>query len=242
MAVCLTCLSYYYGGLTPSQVRECFELLFKLDNPTQEYEIWVKRGGGDIPLSFRQLIGVNTKDVQTFTRDVIPIFQHNQAIIDFFLSQVVFPKEAKEFPFKLGTSGWDLAKPKPNVTTGFSGTNDNSDLLPTSISQSDPVNQLRMNAQVLGYLLRLENDRYICTQGTNGQPCSVMEFLKLLVSEQKEIRVLLDVGAQVSLYFSELNNMLTVMIDARNDEQAVGRALVIVKEGCCSRRVLRWCG
>jgi hypothetical protein len=182
-------------------VRECFDLLFKLDNPTLEYEKWVKRGGKEIPASFGQLIGVNTKDVQTFTRDVVPMIQHNQASIDFFLSQVVFPKEAKEFPFKLGTSGWDLAKHKENVTTGFSGTNDNSDVLPTSISQSDPGNQLRMNAQVLGYLLRPENDRYICIQreGTKGQPCSVAEFLEFLVREEKEIRVLLDVGAQVSL-------------------------------------------
>ena len=205
-------------------MRECFDLLFKLDNPTQEYENWVKRGGGDIHNSFRQLIGVNTKDVQEFAHHIVPIFQHNQATINFFLSQVVFPKEAKEFRFKLGTSGWDLAKHKPNFTTGFSGTNDNSDLLPTSISQSDPVNQLRMNAQVLGYLLRPENERYICTQleGMNGQPCSVEKFLELLVHEQKEIRVLLDVGAQVSPYCSELNNMLTVMLDARNDEQEIG--------------------
>ena len=200
MAICLTCLSYYYGGLTPSQVQECFDLLFKLDNPTLEYEKWVKRGGVDIPASFRRLIGVNTNDVQSFMRDVVPTFQHNQSIIDFFLSQVIFPREAKEFLFKLGTSGWDLAQHKANLTTGFSGTNDNSDLLPTSISQRDPVNQLRMNAQVLGYLLRPENDRYICTQleGTEGRPCSVEEFLSLLVCEQKEIRVLLDVGAQVS--------------------------------------------
>jgi hypothetical protein len=63
-----------------------------------------------LPRRLDQLIGVNTQDVQTFTHDVVPIFQHNQATIDFFLSEVVFPKEAKEFPFKLGTSGWDLAK------------------------------------------------------------------------------------------------------------------------------------
>jgi hypothetical protein len=180
-------------------MRECFDLLFKLDNPNLEYENWVKRGGRDIPESFCQLIGVNTKDVQTFTNDVVPIFQYNQATINFFLSQVVFPKEAKEFLFKLGTSGWDLAQRKAHFTTGFSGTNDNSDLLPTSISQSDPVNQLRLNAQVLGYLLQPENDSYICTRpsGTDGQPCSVKEFLQLLVREQKELRVLLDVGAQV---------------------------------------------
>ena len=201
-------------------MQECFDLLFKLDNPTLEYEKWIKRGGKEIPASFHQLIGVNTKDVQTFTHDIVPIFQHNKASIDFFLSQVVFPREAKEFLFKLGTSGWDLAKHKANFTTGFSGTNDNSDLLPTMISQRDPVNQLRINAQVLGYLLRPENDGYICThlEGMQGQPCSVVEFLGLLVREQREIRVLLDVGAQVSFRCSELNNILTRMLDAGNDQ------------------------
>ena len=179
-------------------MRECFRLLSKLDNPPLEYERWVKRGGSDIPVLFRQLVGVNTKDVQTFTTRVVPIFQRNQAIINFFLSQTVFPEEPKEFIFKLGTSGWDLAEHKTNFTTGFSGTNDNSVLLPTSITQHDPVNQLRTNAQVLEYLLRPENDSYICMQGTNGQTLSVREVLKSMVRERKEVRVLLDVGAQVS--------------------------------------------
>ncbi|KDR74247.1 hypothetical protein GALMADRAFT_141321 [Galerina marginata CBS 339.88] len=201
VAVCLTCLSYYYGGLTASQVREGFKLLLKLDNPPLEYEKWVKRGGADIPSSLRQLIGVNMEDVQTFMDDVVPKFQHNQATIDFFLAQVVFPKEAKEFPFKLSTSGWDLVEePQPkvdNFTTGFSGTNDNSDLLPTSITQSDPVNQAKTNALVLGYLLQPENDRYICAQTNDGQSCSAKEFLELLVKQPEEVRVLLDVGAQM---------------------------------------------
>jgi hypothetical protein len=192
-------LAYYYGGLTFAQVWECFEIVSKLDNPSLEYESWVKRGGEGIPIARRQFIGVNMKDVDTFTRDIIPLFRHNKGVIDFYLAYVVFPKEAKEFPSKLGTSGWDLAETKHNFTTGFSGTNDNSDLLPTSITQSDPVNQLRTNAQVLEYLLRPENNRYLCTQGRNGQPCSAVELLDVLVMEPKEIRVLLDVGAQVSL-------------------------------------------
>ncbi|KAF8962069.1 hypothetical protein BDZ97DRAFT_1759482 [Flammula alnicola] len=197
VAICLTCLSYYYGGLTTSQVQECFELLIKLDNPPLEYEKWVKRGRRSIPDFLRQLIGVNTKDMQTFKSDVVPIFKHNQAVIDFFLSQVVFPKDAKEFPSKLGTSGWDLAEHKANFTTGFSGTNDNCDLLPTSITQIERDNQIQTNAQVLWYLLRPENDRYICTQGADGQSRSAMEFLEFLVREPKEVRVLLDVGAQM---------------------------------------------
>ena len=198
IAICLTCLSYYYGGLTPSQVEECFDLLSKLDNPVLEYESWVKRGGGNIPVLLRQFVGVNTKDIQTFTTKVIPIFQHNQAIINFFLARIVFPKQLKDFFFKLSTSGWDLAEHKTNFTTGFSGTNDNSVLLPTSITQRDPINQLRTNAQVLEYLLRPENDSYICTQRANGQPLSVREVLELLVREKREVRVLLDIGAQVS--------------------------------------------
>ena len=191
-------MSYYYGGLTPSQVQECFGLLSKLDNPVLEYERWVKWGGSDIPVLLCQLVGVNTKDVQTFTTKVIPIFQHNQTVINFFLSHIVFPKESKEFLSKLGTSGWDLAEHKTNFTTGFSGTNDNCVLLPTLITQGDPVNQLQMNAQVLEYLLWPENNIYICTQCANGQPLSVREVLELLVWEQREVRVLLDVGAQAS--------------------------------------------
>ncbi|KAF9472983.1 hypothetical protein BDN70DRAFT_997884 [Pholiota conissans] len=195
VVICLTCLSYYYGGLTSAQVRGSFELLLKLDNPSLEYASWVQRGGDAIPLTHRELIGVNLKDVETFTQDVIPLFRRNKGTVDFFLSRVVFPKEAKEFPSKLGTSGWDLAESKNNFTTGFSGTNDNSDLLPTSITQTDPVNQLRTNAQVLEYLLRPEND--ICIPRRNGISCSAAEIVDIAVNESKEIRVLLDVGAQM---------------------------------------------
>jgi hypothetical protein len=166
----------------------------KLDNPSQEYEKWVKRGDSDIPQELKDFIGVNMKDEQNFVDIIVPVFRHNQAVIDFFLSQVVFPKEAKEFPEKLGSSSWDLAEKKVNPTTGFSGTNDNSDLLPTSITQSDPVDQLSTNAQVLEYLLRTENQEYTCMMDENGQPCLVNEFLGSL---PKKIRVLLDVGAQV---------------------------------------------
>ena len=194
----LTCLAYYYGGLTTDQVTECFRLVNNLDNPSLEYARWVEQGGESIPSAIQQIIGVNMKDVDTFNTQIIPVFQYNKGTIDFYLSRVVFPREAKEFPHKIGTSGWDLAETKINFTTGFSGTNDNSDLLPTTISQSDPVNQLCTNAQVLEFILRPENNSYLCMQDGSGQPCSAAELLHEIVHEPKEIRVLLDVGAQVS--------------------------------------------
>ena len=39
VAIALSCLSYYYGGLPDEKVILCFQLLQKLDNPSLEYEV-----------------------------------------------------------------------------------------------------------------------------------------------------------------------------------------------------------
>ncbi|OBZ78492.1 hypothetical protein A0H81_02023 [Grifola frondosa] len=196
VAVALTCLSYYYGGLQEHQIDLCFALLYKLDNPTVEYETWTQ-GCDDVPESLRQLNGVNLRSPEQRQQHLLPLFRRNVAVINFFLSHVVFPKEAKEFPQKQVASGWDIAEKKDHVTTGFSGTNDNRYLLPTSITQRDPPHQLCTNAKVLNYLLRPENSSYICAQDVHGERLSVQKFLELLVQQEPEIRVLLDVGAEM---------------------------------------------
>ncbi|KAH9046987.1 hypothetical protein EDB83DRAFT_2227401 [Lactarius deliciosus] len=197
VAIALTCLSYYYGGLTKEQVLQCFDLLNKLDNPNMEYDQWVL-SGEDIPDWLQQINGVNTDDNTQVDEHLVPLYSRNTRVIDFYLSQVVFPRAAKEFPHKLSTSAWDLVvEDKSNVTTGFSGTNDNRYLLPTSITQEDPVSQLSTNALVLQYLLRPENSHYECTEGNNGERESAEAFLQRIVRQDPEIRVLLDVGAQM---------------------------------------------
>ncbi|KAH8992967.1 hypothetical protein EDB92DRAFT_1796839 [Lactarius akahatsu] len=196
VAIALTCLSYYYGGLTKEQILQCFDLLTKLDNPDMEYDQWVEFGEG-IPTSLRQVNGVNVNDDTQVDEHLVPLFSKNTRVIDFYLSQVVFPRAAKEFPSKLSTSAWDLVEDKSNVTTGFSGTNDNRFLLPTSITQEDPVSQLSTNALVLQYLLQPENNHYECTEGIDGERESAEGFLRRLNGQKPEIRVLLDVGAQM---------------------------------------------
>ncbi|KAH9035653.1 hypothetical protein EDB85DRAFT_1889231 [Lactarius pseudohatsudake] len=196
VAIALTCLSYYYGGLTKEQVLQCFDLLAKLDNPDMEYDEWVK-SREDIPNWLQQINGVNTNDNTQIDEHLVPLYSRNTRVIDFYLSQVVFPRAAKEFPHKLSTSAWDLVEDKSNVTTGFSGTNDNRYLLPTSITQEDPVSQLSTNALVLQYLLQPENSHYECTEGNNGERESAEAFLQRIVRQDPEIRVLLDVGAQM---------------------------------------------
>jgi hypothetical protein len=196
VAIALTCLSYYYGGLTKDQLLLCFDLLTKLDDPEMEYDHWVELGQ-DLPVALRQLSGVNTEDENQLDEVLVPTFSKNKRAVDFYLSQVVFPRAAREFPSKLPTSPWDLVEDKKNITTGFSGTNDNRYLLPTSITQEDPDFVLGTNALVLQYLLRPENDHYECTEGDKGERESATAFLQRLVVQDPEIRVLLDVGAQM---------------------------------------------
>ena len=196
VAIALTCLSYYYGGLTKDQLLLCFDLLVKLDDPEMEYDHWVELGQ-DLPVALRQLAGVNTEDETQLDKVLVPTFSKNKRAVDFYLSQVVFPRAAREFPSKLPTSPWDLVEDKKNITTGFSGTNDNRYLLPSSITQEDPNFVLGTNALVLQYLLRPENDYYECTEGDNCERESATAFLQRLVTQDPEIRVLLDVGAQM---------------------------------------------
>ncbi|KAI5999357.1 hypothetical protein F5J12DRAFT_276044 [Pisolithus orientalis] len=196
VAVVLTCLSYYYGGLDREQLMLCFERLLMLDNPDQEYESWV-HGCPEVPANLRQISGINAQSLDQWNQHLFPIFSCNQSTIDFYLSQVVFPKEAKEFPSKLSSCGWDLAEQREHVTTGFSGTNDARYLLPTSTIQRDLDHQRATNAKVLAYLLGPENDAYMRTSWSDGRRRTAGEFLALVVEQTPEIRVILDVGAQV---------------------------------------------
>ena len=224
VAIVLTCLSYYYEGLSKDQLLQCFELLDKLDNPTQEYGDWVLQDDA-VPDTFRQLSSVNLKDPQQY--NVLFVLLHRRyVIVTFFLSHVVFPREAKEFPAKLVTSGWDITETKAKLTTGFSGTNDNRYLLPMSIIQDDPVDQLSTNAKVLSYLLQIENNHYLCVD----QIHSAKNFLEHLVRQTPEIRVLLDVGAQMldmqnqelaEYWLSLVSGAQAVLFFGDNDEPIV---------------------
>ncbi|KAG1750378.1 uncharacterized protein EDB91DRAFT_1303342 [Suillus paluster] len=160
IAVTLTCLSYYYAGLTLQQLMLCFKLLQTQDNPALEYESWVH--------------GL-------------------QSVPDSLLHLSIFPKEAKGFPSKLACSGWDLVQEKRHLTTGFSGTNDNRYLLLSSMVQHELDYQWSTNTRVLAFLLCPENNCYRRIPPGQKVKC----FIYALVTETPEVRVLLDVGAQM---------------------------------------------
>ncbi|KAJ7623634.1 hypothetical protein FB45DRAFT_1089387 [Roridomyces roridus] len=192
MIIVLTCLSYYYGGLTDDQLNTTFTHLLNSDNPAIRYESWVKNYGDGLPQELATLRGLNLDDFEQKNLHIFPRLRFNKGVIDFYLSEVVFPKEAREFPHKLSTNAWDLARHKARLTTGFSGTNDNRYLLPLSIDQLDQDAQRHTNAQVLEYILQPENREVLCTDTDDA-----MGLLRRLVQQTPSVMVLLDVGAQV---------------------------------------------
>ena len=100
IAIILTCLSSYYGGLSEEQLRLSFEILLKQDDPSLDYNSWVE-DCRTVPECLRTLNGINIKSLEQWKEHLFPLFSRNQATVDFYLSNVVFPKEAKEFPSKL---------------------------------------------------------------------------------------------------------------------------------------------
>jgi len=191
--IVLTCLSYYYGGLSDRQLFSSFEALLLCDSAREEYEQWV-RDAPELPISFRQITGINLINVKQCTEQVFPPLRFAKGAVDFYMSHIVFPREMREFPSKLSSSGWDIAREKIHPTTGFSGTNDSRYILPLSINQCDLRQQLPTNAAVLDCLLRPENSfTDICEMETLDAEL----LLRMVVKLNPPVRVILDVGAQV---------------------------------------------
>ena len=197
VAILLTCLSYYFSGLTSDQLRLSFELLLKESNPSDEYIRWCE-GCAQLPEQLRSLEAVNLDDVQLCDEQLFPQLQYNLRAINFFLSRVVFPREGKEFQRKISSSAWDIpAKAGGHGTVGFSGTNDNRLMLPLSILQSDLEGLHHTNAMVLMNLLQESNRGYHRMVDESGKKLSVEGMLSLISKQSPPIRVLIDVGAQV---------------------------------------------
>jgi hypothetical protein len=119
LTIILTCLSYYYTGLSEEQLRVSFEMLLDQDDPSTEYAVWITDYDREIvPDSVRELSEINLRSSEQWDKVIFSLFARNQAAIDFYLSRVVFPQEAKEFPWKLSGSSWDLAEKREKLITG----------------------------------------------------------------------------------------------------------------------------
>ncbi|KAL2821232.1 hypothetical protein BJX63DRAFT_427905 [Aspergillus granulosus] len=196
VVIILSSLSYYYSGLTDDELFLTFEHLLKSDQADTEYHGWVA-DASTLPPAYHHLIGINLEDRIHCSNHIFPKLRSVKAVIDYFLENIVFPKELREFPSKLSSSGWDLGEVKNYPTVGFSGTNDSRLTLPLSVEQLDLPEQNHTNALVLEYLLRPENSVTFVPPQAKGASSDAQVLLELVNSLNPPAQVILDVGAQI---------------------------------------------
>ncbi|KAK4543620.1 hypothetical protein LTR36_005265 [Oleoguttula mirabilis] len=196
--VVLATLSYYYGGLEEADLATAFDHLSRSDQADTAYQAWVQ-DADDMSAAFSQLESINLRDKHQFTTQLLPCLRYGKATIDYFLANIVFPKEMKEFPHKLSASGWDIGKNKALPTTGFSGTNDSRVALPLHVKQMDLPAQKHTNALVLGYLLESDNSVSVIPAplASHMSTSDAERLLDMVMKLDPPTRVILDVGAQI---------------------------------------------
>ena len=219
VSITLTCLSFYYTGLSLPQFLQCFVHVLRADEPNREFEVW-QQDIPDFPTALSDVTSINVDDETQISR-LWQLLHLQMPVVNYFLNTFVFPRHARTFDRKLTSSAWDLAapdltddgllakgepkakekamtRPSPDMgslTVGFSGTNDNKDLLPMHIKQNDLPGLSHTNAEVLTYLLMERNSQYLRASDENGKRLSEIGLLQKLF--RNETRMLLDAGAYI---------------------------------------------
>ncbi|KAH6972826.1 hypothetical protein BKA56DRAFT_492395 [Ilyonectria sp. MPI-CAGE-AT-0026] len=201
-ALVLTCLAFYQTGLTKPQVTQSLLHVLQSDDPPTQYERLVH--GCKLPARLEHWNLLNTDD-EAQIEELWTYLRFDRGVLNYFMNNFAFPAHAKQFRTKLQASGWDIPllsndASSRNLTTGFSGTNDNKNMLPQTIKQDDLPSLVQTNAEVLGYLLEPRNQKCVQAVDRNGRHLTEKGLLELLRNEQ--IRILIDAGA----YILEMEN------------------------------------
>ncbi|KAL2814860.1 hypothetical protein BDW59DRAFT_167000 [Aspergillus cavernicola] len=196
VVIVLTCLSYYYNGLSDDDLFLAFHHLVTSDQADTEYERWVDDAPG-LAHAYRHLVGINLEDRHHCLQHIFPSLRLSKRAVDYFLAHLVFPKEMKEFPSKLSASGWDIGDTTGHPTVGFSGTNDSRVTLPLTITQLDLAEQNHTNALILEYLLQPENSVAFVPARNELSSLDAQVILHMVMGLDPPTQVILDVGAQI---------------------------------------------
>ncbi|KAF4988308.1 hypothetical protein FDECE_15104, partial [Fusarium decemcellulare] len=148
-ALVLTCLAFYQTGLTKPQVTQCLQHILRSSDPTTQYERLTH--GCKLPACLEHWNLINTDD-EAQIEELWTYLRLDTSVVNYFLNNFGFPAHAKQFGVKLQASGWDIPllsndDSSRNLTTGFSGTNDNKRMLPQTIKQDDLPSLVHTNAE-----------------------------------------------------------------------------------------------
>ncbi|KAK8031633.1 hypothetical protein PG990_001367 [Apiospora arundinis] len=166
-AIILTCLSYYYTGVTEAQMMQGLQLVLSADDPVAEFDRWAG-GCHELPQTLQTVSNINLED-QKQMKHLRQCVRLNRSVLNFFMNKLVFPIHAKQFSVKLQASGWDIPQFSPvdgckvNITTGFSA-------MHTRTTEAWPETQLLreiygQNIRILidagAYILDMDNESVV---------------------------------------------------------------------------------
>ncbi|KAM3474189.1 hypothetical protein MY8738_008005 [Beauveria namnaoensis] len=196
VVIIFTQLSYYHSGLHEQHVRDLIEHMLTSDDGHDVYGHWFENSNSSMPVQLQILKAVNLQDDKQFYESFYPNIRYSIKAIDHFLSRLVFPTELGAFSQHMAASGWDLAEVKAHPTTGFSGTTDQCELLPLDMKQLNLPTQAHTNALVLNNILNTENTVLSVHTELEKRSFDGSDLIDHVIKDG-QIRVILDVGAQV---------------------------------------------
>jgi len=226
VSILFTCLAFYHEGVNEARLRQALTRVLKSDDPSTEYEKWIQ-STDKFPESLRAWNTINVEDEMQM-HEVWKAVRYQVVVINYYLNNFVFPRHAKQFKVKLQSSGWDipihsasgevlegLKSSSKQLTTGFSGTNDNRTLLPLTIKQADLPTLSHTNAEVLTYLLHQRSRRCEIVQDVRGGRATERDLLHML--KVQRIRILIDAGAHILEMDNETLAQTWLTIDSQVD-------------------------
>jgi hypothetical protein len=137
-----THIAYYTVGLSQLAIQEAVARLLKKTKPQQEtlYGRWYRLGEPGFndkqkELSSHQRLDCYNK-IQLET--LHEMYRFNIEAINFWLSEVVLPRDVSQFGYRMTATAWDTTNCTEQM--GFSGTNDTNMLIPHAVNpyQFDP--------------------------------------------------------------------------------------------------------
>lgn len=143
-AIILTTLSYYWDGLSVTELDKALKVLLLRPLPEQEkiYSEWLQHSEKsmsneiiEVPLSIKNVRNLDIENAK-ISGSLYKSFRSNFATISFWLKFCVFPVETMQYTLKLTASSWDLTNNTKILCRGFSGTDDNKLLLPLQVHQN----------------------------------------------------------------------------------------------------------
>ena len=151
----LTYLHYYYSGLNEKQLDNIFKLLENNRHGCAIYKEWIKKLPSNLRIdsSIEDFSSINLLDYDQKSKKLYPVLKMHTTAINFWLEEILFPKEAYEFHSKLSASAWNLASLNKNLTTGFSGTNDFRFLLPLEMKYYEIPELIGTTGSVLSSII-----------------------------------------------------------------------------------------